>query len=790
MAGPVPPPLGPNRAPSPGPAGGSGPVPPPLGSGAKAPAAAKSGGGGLLGGLKSAIGSLGHVANPLNLVKGITHIAGEVGQSTGLTPHQFVDTVEHINPWFRSSAATKTQNAGPAVDALFGKQGGPNKGEKGLHVFAQESPTLYQAGRGLEHTVQGVPDIAVNAAENLSGHGPGLAKSLYGRDIHEQGVAPWLLQQAGNVAVLAGGAGVLGDAAGLGNAAEATRLEGLAARAVSNVGEKGIGAINTAEKATAAAQAARAAGNASAAAEYESAAANLSKAQDLRAAAADRGSVAQAAERATAGAKTVSHFGNQVAGAPAELYTKLVPKVADVATFGKAGELASAAGQRLGESGVGERMAARSTMKELFGKQAGEEQRLANPVNSATAQIKRLLPDEQDQMAAYLARSGDAATVLPHLATLPDAEIQAVIDRNPFLAQEGVTPAAIRKAADVAAGTLPAAEAAQFAQAHQLMAEDVYGPKEARHVAGYGDKAPMNPIKQAGREANVAGQPAPIAVGQLEDRLRAPVQKLLDYHQSKLDAAMQRGLSERPAPLSSAQERQAAVREGVTKTTKRLGSERQGISTAARAAETRIGTSPDGPEDLPGTRARSVSARSRRRARSSARRTARRPWRTPAPPARPPRPSASPAPRRGARVGAQAARASSPAAMSGPSPWRGAGRSQTRTARSPPDPSGSWRCRSAWTRFPSRRPTTPACRRRRCGRCCRTPMPWRSPCGPGRPSWSRSTRTSPPSCGPQPRRSRRRPPTWRPRPSTSPAVRCPRAAPRAARPAPASAAVS
>jgi hypothetical protein len=51
-------------------------------AGGKTAPAAGGKSGGFFGSLKSGLGSLGHVANPLNLVKGITHIAGEIGQTS------------------------------------------------------------------------------------------------------------------------------------------------------------------------------------------------------------------------------------------------------------------------------------------------------------------------------------------------------------------------------------------------------------------------------------------------------------------------------------------------------------------------------------------------------------------------------------------------------------------------------------------------------------------------------------------------------------------------------------
>src|SRR5581483_2605476 len=139
-------------------------------------------------------------------------------------------------------------------------------------------------------------------------------------------------------------------------------------------------------------------------------------------------------------------------------------------------------------------------------------QRLATPVNQATAQIRTLLPDAESQAAAYMSRTGDAAT-LNRLAGMPDAELQRYITETPWLAQQGATPAAFRKAADFVAtdgagGTanLSPAQAGDLAQAHQIMDTGIYTPKEQRYAAGYGDRQTPTPATLADRQLHVAGQ--------------------------------------------------------------------------------------------------------------------------------------------------------------------------------------------------------------------------------------------------------------------------------------------
>jgi hypothetical protein len=570
----------------------------------QAAAPAHKGGGGILGSIGHFFGTAYHNTAdlPIGITKGLIHLGGEAAQTVGVAPNQIVNHFEQLDPFYHPSEATQQSTSSPGVNALFGNAAGPDKGDKGLHVFAQQSPTLYQSGAHLEKTAQGVPDIVANEGENLRSlvpgqpAGPGLANSIYGQRIHNEGVLGAGLSTAGDVAMLAGGVGMAGDALGVGNLATASKAEGLAAKAVGNAAKgdaaaEAAGAIKTSEAARAAAQAARDAGNVSKAAEYESAATNLAKAEAARAVAAGRGSLGQAAERVTAGAKTVTHFGNQVANAPAELYTKAIPKLVNlipgVDTAAAGAKIAETVGKLPVVQAAKENLSARSKMKDLMGRSASEEQRLLNPMNSATAQINTLFKGNRDaEVAAYLSRTGDAATTLRPLAGLPDAEIQRQIDATPAWSQEGVTPAAVKMAVAHVEGTLPAEQAARFDQAHGLMEDSIYGPKAERHVTGFGDKAPMNPIKQAGREANVAGEPAPLAVGKLEDRLTAPLDRRLSAIDAEVRDIRQRNLDPQTGELSPAAQKQIARDEAVAKSIRRqVQKEEARQAQVAKAAE-------------------------------------------------------------------------------------------------------------------------------------------------------------------------------------------------------------
>jgi hypothetical protein len=583
------------------PTGGGGWVDPNASGQAAAPA--HKGGGGILGSIGHFFGTAYHNTAdlPIGITKGLIHLGGEAAQTVGVAPNQIVNHFEQLDPLYHPSAATQQSTSSPGVNALFGNAAGPAKGAKGLHVFAQQSPTLYQAGKHLEQTAQGVPDIVANEGQPsrmVPGQpaGPGLANSIYGRRIHNEGVLGAGLSTAGDVAMLAGGVGMAGEALGVGNLAKASEAEGLAAKAVGNAAKgdaaaEAAGAIKTSEAARAAAQAARDAGNVSKAAEYESAATNLAKAEAARAVAAGRGSLGQAAERVTAGAKTVTHFGNQVANAPAELYTKAIPKLVNlipgVDTAAAGAKIAETVGKLPVVQAAKENLAARSKMKDLMGRSASEEQRLLNPMNSATAQINTLFKGNRDaEVAAYLSRSGDAATTLRPLAGLPDAEIQRQIDANPGVVPGGRHPRCGEDGRGPRRGHPPSGAGGPLRQGHSLMADEIYGPKAERHVTGVGDKAPMNPIKQAGREANVAGEPAPLAVGKLEDRLTAPLDRRLSAIEAEVQDIRQRNLDPQTGELSPAAQKQIARDEAVAKSIRRqVQKEEARQAQVAKAAE-------------------------------------------------------------------------------------------------------------------------------------------------------------------------------------------------------------
>src|SRR5581483_5569733 len=452
-----------------GPAGGSAPTPgqpaPAPASGgvdlshfAPAGAQAPSSGGG--GGLLHTLGHIaGDVVKPLGqglalvsapkIASGLYHTAGDIAQSVGISPEQMLEHVKGVDPFYHPSAATVQKTSSPAVNAIFGnptnvpaQNGRPGiaKGEKGLHVLAAQAPALTGAGVGLEHTV-------------------------------------------GNAALLAGGVGAGLDALGAGDAAEAARLTQNAADIAARQGVEG--GYESAAHADELAQQAAHAGQDTAAAEHATAAQNLSKAADLQGQVAEQSPTMQRLNQVRQGLNTFEHMGNQVAGAPVELYTKYIPGALDKilpgenafssAVSGAASKVANVAAKipKVGE------MMEKAPVRNLAQEGAAERARLAQPVKVAFTQAAKLTPEVDDQLATQLVRRGDVnVTTAPQLDAMSDEQLQAHIDRTGIDA----TPEAIRTAVEYVQNPDSHPE---ITQAKSLL-DSVQAPADRRFAAGRG----------------------------------------------------------------------------------------------------------------------------------------------------------------------------------------------------------------------------------------------------------------------------------------------------------------
>lgn len=572
-----------------GPAGGSAPTPgqpaPAPASGgvdlsqfAPAGAQAPSSGGG--GGLLHTLGHIaGDVVKPLGqglalvsapkIASGLYHTAGDIAQSVGISPEQMLEHVKGVDPFYHPSAATVQKTSSPAVNAIFGnptnvpaQNGRPGiaKGEKGLHVLAAQAPALTGAGVGLEHTVAGAGQLPVAAAQAAAQRSLApLQNSIYGKDIQKEGVLGFGLQTVGNAALLAGGVGAGLDALGAGDAAEAARLTQNAADIAARQGVEG--GYESAAHADELAQQAAHAGQDTAAAEHATAAQNLSKAADLQGQVAEQSPTMQRLNQVRQGLNTFEHMGNQVAGAPVELYTKYIPGALDKilpgenafssAVSGAASKVANVAAKipKVGE------MMEKAPVRNLAQEGAAERARLAQPVKVAFTQAAKLTPEVDDQLATQLVRRGDVnVTTAPQLDAMSDEQLQAHIDRTGIDA----TPEAIRTAVEYVQNPDSHPE---ITQAKSLL-DSVQAPADRRFAAGRGASQILGEPALAEREAKVAGEASPAGIAARQ----AKISDLLRQIEDERDAILQRNLEPQAGQLTDAQQRRLAQDAGTVKT--------------------------------------------------------------------------------------------------------------------------------------------------------------------------------------------------------------------------------
>lgn len=598
-------------------------------NGSAATPAAKKSGGGIFGSLANAfktglnhagpLKQLASFVNPANQAEGLVKLADSAAQAAGIAPTQVLEHAKGIDPFYHSTNGRLSGSLAQAVTGAQQTVKGPNgqtlvaPGQRGLSVIAGETPAVYGAAAHVGNTVQGAVQLPLAAEQAATQQSTApLANSILGRRVNQEGVLGAGLSTLGDTLLLAGAAGgITGGITGEGGVsggdlAQATKLENLA----NSVKGSPEGGYASAAQADQMAQEAAANGDATQAAEHAQAAQNLSKAADLRAAVSESSPTMQRLNAVNQGLNTFTHAGNQVMGQPAEVYGKVLGGVGDLLTKIPGVEAAaSAAKEGLANSKVGQfaaKVAANhaegNKFRDLYRDQmSGETQRLQQPVNQATADVNRILPNAEDQQAMNLVRRGDVNTLTaPMLSKLSDEQLQAHIDRTGLDA----TPAALRTAVEYTAN--PASrpditEAAQRMAAVQQAADARFtNPDYASQVLG-------GPAL-AEREAKVAGEASPGGVA----KRQAAIDKMIQAQKDKIDAAMQQGLSERPAPLSAAQERQVAARNARADVTERLGTERQGTTTRAAADETNAATQSRASRKAVADAEREIAARSQR----------------------------------------------------------------------------------------------------------------------------------------------------------------------------------
>jgi hypothetical protein len=298
--------------------------------------------------------------------------------------------------------------------------------------------------------------------------------------------------------MLAGGVGVLGEAAGGGRLARIAKLGEAADRSIEalHTGETVESAAKAARLATKAAEA----GDASRAANLDAIAKTLAEKETLQAAGAGT-----KLEKVTAAAKSTSKLGAHVAGGPAEVYVKGAGLVAKgLKAIPGVEEAAAHIGEAVRGSGLMEARRASKLIKEASSEHlTGEQARLnGGIVHSMKGALKAAGKDSTTEAAAILRHTG-SADALAKLADLPDEHLAPLLEQH---VGPGFTPEALR----LAINPTPEVEAAQ-AKFGEAVASH-----EGHFVKQYGNKADLSEAALANRAHGVEHplEPLPLALGE------------------------------------------------------------------------------------------------------------------------------------------------------------------------------------------------------------------------------------------------------------------------------------
>jgi hypothetical protein len=554
MANPVAPPLGPNRAPTPGGHSGSGPVAPPLGPNAKGGSSAspkKSGG---------IFGSVAHgVGSAFNVVKSVPSALGTIATKGGSELyHSFKDTNE-THAVLHPVTAVKQ-------DSVFSKQG--------RATAAKNFPLTYGAAASLGTTLRQIPDTAVAVAPG----GVGFGKSSLGQQVKKEGVLNTGLAKVGDLAILAGGVGLAGEAAGGGRLARISKLGEVADKSIEalHTGET----IATADKAARLANDAIRAGDATRAANLDAITKTLAEKEALEAAGAGT-----KLEKVTAAAKSTSKLGAHVAGAPAEVWVKGAGLLAKGAKLIPGVEEAAAhVGQAIHDSKFASAVRAGKRVNEAASEHiTGEQARLNDGiVKSMRAALKAAGKDDTTGAAAILLHSG-SADALAKLADLPDEHLAPLLEKH---VGPGFTPEALR----LALAPTPAVEEAAAHLGEAVASHESHFPKQ------YGNKADLSEAALANRAHGVEHplEPLPLAVEKESARLQSPIHKMLRNIEIESEQIRQRNLDRQAGTLSSAAEKQIARDEATAKHLRRQAAKEEArkaqVAKAAEQAKGRVET--------------------------------------------------------------------------------------------------------------------------------------------------------------------------------------------------------
>lgn len=221
----------------------------------------------------------------------------------------------------------KAGAAGGGLVGSYGRSGGDVSeavnplSKTNLDTARASQPLAYEILSSPARTVRYVPDAAAAVRPSwtpVAGQGPGFGKSELGKDLRDRGYLGVGLTVASDVSMLAGGAGALGKAAGLGKAAKAAELEQIASASSRAAGLSKVAARD--ELLQAGLDAVKS-GNVVKGEDMLRAAKQMEDASALRASVAQSGKATQIGNTITEKAGTVSRLGAGVADLPAKPYT-------------------------------------------------------------------------------------------------------------------------------------------------------------------------------------------------------------------------------------------------------------------------------------------------------------------------------------------------------------------------------------------------------------------------------------------------------------------------------------
>lgn len=454
------------------------------------------------------------------------------------------------------SEAKGGARSGGLVGALGRSGGDVGEAVNPLSVTHRETykatqPLLYEMATSPARTARQVPDLAVAA---LPG-GAKISESDIAKQIREEGVLSTALAKVGDVALLAGGVGAVGKAAGATRLPEASRLTRLAG-ATSEAA--GLGKAPSYVKLSEAAAKAAAAGDAVRAADLTKAAQQVLRAAELQTSVAGASKAARAAEKVTAGAGKVSRGFDQASALP------FVPTQKALGVVGK-GLGAAAKSERLApivsrlDDAVarrGEKVAVGDLYHETVRAPFEGEMHALFERFGVEDIAKNLSKDEQ--AAIYLSKSKEALD--PAVLRLLDEVDQLPAEVRPDALRRilpDVSPEAFDLARRFDEGSLPEAQQSKLSDAADRLTEVQKRRETERYVSGRGTSAELSEGALEARRQRAAGQSAEMDVQSAVERRTARTQGRLAGIRSEMDA-LNAAPAPEPVPFSPAQEQQAA----------------------------------------------------------------------------------------------------------------------------------------------------------------------------------------------------------------------------------------